>query len=145
MCFPAPVLTAPGTALVLHALPLFPVWLQSSSVAVALIAVFLLSGSVITRMTVEMGQMSSVPRLVLLSSFVALVEPVYPLSCAVMAILTAQISLMRSSALRLQQSQGVCLGSSGVLTDAVCLPLKCVMGGWTVGLLTTQMSEVLIK
>lgn len=142
LVFSAPVLTAPGTALVLHVLPLLPAWIPSSSVAVALIDVFPLSGSVITRTTVETDQMSFVLQPVLLSSSAVLEEPVYPWSCAVMAILTAPISPMRSSVPQLQKSQDVCLGSSGVLTDAVYLPLKCVMEDWTVGLLMTQMSEV---
>lgn len=142
LMFLAPVLMALGTALVLHVLLLLPVWNQSFSVVVALVAVFPLSGSVIMRMTVEMDQMSFVPPLVLLSSFAALEEHVYPWSCAVMAILTAPISLMKTSVPRFQQSQGACLGSSGVLMDAVYLLLKCAMEDWTVGLLTTQMSEV---
>lgn len=142
LVFSAPVLRAPGTALALHVLQLFPVLIQSSSVAVVLVAVFPLSGSVIMRMTVEMDQMSFVPPPVPLSSSAALEESVYPWSCAVMAILTALISPMRSFVLRLQQSQDVVLGSSGVLMDTVCLPLKCAMDDWTVGLLTTQMREV---
>lgn len=59
-----------------------------------------------------------------------------------MAILTVLISPMRSSVLRLQKSQGVFLGSSVALMDAVSLPLKCVMEDWIVGSLMTQMSEV---
>lgn len=86
--------------------------------------------------------MNFVPPPVLLSSSTALEEPVYPWSCAVMAILTVLINLMRSSVLRLQKSQGVFLGSSVALMDSVCLLLKCVMEDWTVGLLMTQMSEV---
>lgn len=142
LVFLAPVLTAPGTALGLHVLPLLPAWNQSSSVAEDLIDVFPLSGSVIMRMTVETDQTSFVPLPVLLSSSTVLEEPVYPWSFAVMAILTVPISPMRSSVPRLQQSLGVCPGSSGVLMDAVYLLLKYVMEDWTVDSLMTQMSEV---
>lgn len=142
MCISVPVLMVHGIVLAQCAWSLPPVRTQSFSVKMILIAVFPPYGSAIMKTTVGTVLMSSAPLLVLLDSSAALGERVYPWSSAVMAILTALTSLMRSTVLRLQQFQGVLLGSSFVPMDAACLPLTYVMEDWTVGLLMTQMNEV---